>query len=127
MAAIPGGTYTMGDRRDTVTVGAFCLDVTEVTVSAFGTCVSSGACSSDGLGTQSYDGKDQGKGACNWGIPGREKHPINCVDWSQSATYCHAQGKRLASEEEWEWAARGGDEGRAYPWGNAELASQAYT
>jgi len=43
---------------------------------------------------------------------------MNCVDWFQSVTYCHAQGKRLPTEEEWEWAARGGSAGWVYPWGN---------
>jgi formylglycine-generating enzyme required for sulfatase activity len=124
MAAIPGGGFKMGERGDNVTVAPFCLDVTEVTVSAFGTCVSSGACSS-GVGTMFNDGKDLGKGACNWGVSGREKHPINCVNWDQATAYCGSVSKRLPSEEEWEWAARGGTEGRTYPWGNAEPDSRA--
>jgi len=120
MAAIPGGRFKMGERGDSVTVAAFCLDLTEVTVMAYAACATSGSCSSDGVGTQLWNGQDLGKGACNWGVSGRENHPINCTDWGQAATYCRAQGKRLPTEEEWEWAARGGDEARTYPWGSAE-------
>lgn len=50
----------MGELKNTVEVAAFCLDVTEVTVRAYGACVSTSACSS-GVGTMFNDGKDLGK------------------------------------------------------------------
>jgi formylglycine-generating enzyme required for sulfatase activity len=48
---------------------------------------------------------------------GRAKHPINCVDWEMADKFCHEQGKRLPTEAEWEFSARGPD-GRKYPWGD---------
>ena len=55
---------------------------------------------------------------CNFGAEDRGRHPINCVMWAQASEYCKVMGKRLPSEMEFEFAARGSD-GRRYPWGDA--------
>ena len=109
-----------------VTVGGFYLDRMEVTVAAYTACVKEGTCSAEHLRQGSLDGTtfspDSG---CNYGVDGKGLHPINCVDWKQAEAYCKVAGKRLPTEEEWEYAARGGAAQRTYPWGVEPPSKQA--
>lgn len=113
MTELAGGTLTTGDRGpghpSTVTVSPFSIDQTEVTVDAYVACVARGT----GTCTKPRPGS-----CCNYGAAERGNDPINCVDWDQADAYCRAQGKRLPTEDEWEWAATGGHEGLWFPWGN---------
>ncbi|GMW02062.1 MAG: hypothetical protein AMXMBFR84_31980 [Candidatus Hydrogenedentota bacterium] len=51
-------------------------------------------------------------------IRDRMDHPVVHVSWNDAASYAAWAGKRLATEAEYEYAARGGLEQKTYPWGD---------
>ncbi len=120
-AGCPAGMVQVGggvlvQDGDSMRIPTFCIDRTEVTVDAYASCVDAGACKADEL---------ECGNAATWGKKGMGSHPVNCVTWDEAETFCREHGKRLPSEEEWEWAARGGKRALTYPWGEAAPADRA--
>ena len=51
-------------------------------------------------------------------IQSTDNRPMNCITWYEAMAFCAWDGGFLPTEAEWNYAAAGGDEQRAYPWSN---------
>jgi formylglycine-generating enzyme required for sulfatase activity/serine/threonine protein kinase len=135
MIHIPGGSFFMGSDdglqlekpAHQVTLEPYCIDQFETTVEQYKACSDAGRCKRAGVANLWPNISDKERKAfdplCNVRDPDTlAKHPVNCVDWEMADKFCREQSKRLPTEAEWEFAARGPD-GRRYPWGDDDPAA----
>lgn len=117
MTLIPGGTFQMG-RADgkpgydnvpvhTVKIDSFYMDKFEVTVGQFKQFLDDTGYDFDWSLWEKYH------------VSPSNNHPIVGVNWFEAEKFAKWASKRLPTEAEWEYAARGGLEGMRYPWGNS--------
>ena len=130
MVLIPAGDFQMGsnDRNTegnerpvhTVYVDAFYMDKYEVTNAQFKAFVDANPqWQKDNIPDKYHDGHYLDSWTENSYPSGRDTHPVMFVSWYAAMAYAQWAGQRLPTEAEWEKAARGGLEGKKYPWGNS--------
>ena len=124
MVLIPAGSFEMGDHFSegeedelpvhTVALDAFYMDTHEVTVGQFKQFVNQ----------TGYDYDHMWDDVAKYS-PG-DDYPMIYVNWNDATAYAEWAGKRLPTEAEWEYAARGGLVGQRYVWGDDEKLARDY-
>ncbi len=126
MVNVPAGEFKMGcDRqnpgsrgcsyKDTplhaVYLDSFAVDKYEVTNRQYRECVNAGKCSAPRKFRSSFHPD-------YFTNPDYDYYPVLYVSWWDGGNYCAWKDKRLPTEAEWEKAARGAIDTRAWPWGD---------
>jgi len=130
MITIPSGKFIMGCKpsektctknekhHSEIELSEYQIDKYEVTIANYEKCIDAGACNNSDL-TKKHYGTNSDYNKCDIGSKKDSNLPANCISWFGADAYCKWQDKQLPTEAQWEKAARG-DDGRSYPWGDAD-------
>jgi formylglycine-generating enzyme required for sulfatase activity len=95
----PNCNFSSEQPQHLVNLNAYQIGKYEITNQQYNQCLRAGVCTGNAVTT-------------------KLDHPVVRVNWYAAETFCKWVGGRLPTEAEWEKAARGGLEGKIYPWGD---------
>ena len=134
MALIPSGSFEMGSEGEsaderpvhTVHLDAFYMDKYEVTNAQFRVFVNANPqWQKSHIDRRFHNGYYLNHWSDNTYPFGKGEHPVVYVSWYAAMAYAEWAGKRLPTEAEWEYAARGGVAELKYPLGNTISTREA--
>ncbi len=89
----------------------FLVSTSEISVEQYEKCVNAKVC---------WIPSNDNSQSCNWNVPNKKDHPMNCITWKEAEIYAKWLNASLPTKIQWEKFSKNG-EGSKYPWGTEDI------